>query len=376
MFAYEKFDIVEVAERCGIEFDSRTLNRREVEAWCPFCPTKSSSYHLSLNRDKERFFCHKCSASGNSVTLYARMFDLSNKEAAEKLSTGTDDIACQREQAEITPKSEMASLARRHDVYYDMLSAMNLSDMHRENLLERGLSEERISQNMYRSMPDNAYKRRRIAEYLSKRHDLCGIPGFYYSKYGQWELWGKPGILIPICNVDGYIQGLQIRLNEAKKKKYRWLTSNPDYGYPYGTATNTWVHITGNRPSFDTPVEAYITEGGLKGDTASYLSGDRLYICTAGTTSIRYLYDTLMSLNISKVNGCYDMDQVAVLNDLLERRKDPYDAEAHKPCPLEKMEAVVHSTKVPYERRIWPAEQNGIDTFYLDWLQQRQLRAA
>ena len=79
MFEYQKFDIVEVAGRCGISLNSHTLGRTEVEAWCPFCTTKSSDYHLYLHKYKERFYCYKCSAKGNSVTLYARVFRISNK---------------------------------------------------------------------------------------------------------------------------------------------------------------------------------------------------------------------------------------------------------------------------------------------------------
>lgn len=372
MFEYKRFDILEVAEKCGISLNSRTLERSEVEAWCPFCPTESSDNHLYLNKAKERFYCQKCSASGNSVSLYARVFGISNKEAAERLSGDFVNEIPKRDLQPKTPCYDLAPLARRHDVYYDMLRTIWLSTEHRKCLQERGLSDERIEHNMYRSMPFSFYERRAIAGHLAKRHDLRGVPGFYYSKHKHWELCGKSGILIPICDADGYIQGVQIRLDNADKKKYRWLSSNPDYGFPYGTPSSVWVHVTGNRNA----KEAYITEGGLKGDVASYLSGDRLFICTAGVSSIQYLYDVLKSLNVSKINGCYDMDQLDALNSLLEQRKNPFDSEAYKPCPLEKMEALIRKTGVIYERRVWPREHNGIDEYYLDWLTRENRKAA
>ncbi len=374
MFEYEKFDIVEVAEACGIELNSRTLGKSEVEAWCPFCPSKSSDYHLYLNRDKEMFYCQKCSAAGNSVTLYARIYGVSNKEAARRLSGG-DFPGAQRAGAapglrkQRTPGFEPAPLARRHDVYYDMLSEMELTKQHRANLAERGLSYGRIEQGMYRSMPEDSYKRRKIAENLAGRHDLRGVPGFYYSKYRHWELAGVPGMLIPICDQDGYIQGLQIRLDNADKKKYRWVSSNPENGYPYGTASSVWVHVAGDRGG----AECELTEGALKGDVASYLSGGRLFVCTAGVNSIRYLAGTLRALGVKKVNGCYDMDQVTVYYDLVKRRREnPLDLEAAKPCSLERMEAEVRSAGVVYERRIWTPELNGIDKYYLDWFSNQQ----
>jgi len=375
LFEYQKFDIVEVAERCGIKIKSRTLDRAEVEAWCPFCPTRSSDYHLHLNKDKERFVCYKCSAGGNSVTLYARVFGVSNKEAYERLSGNADYAPNQSEcapgdsAAAALPGYEIAPLRRRHDVYYDMLAAMSLTDRHLRDLTERGLSPERIRQNMYRTMPFSFYERRTIAGHLEKRYDLRGVPGFYYSKYGHWELWGKTGVLIPVCDKDGYIQGLQIRLDDAKKKKYRWLSSNPDYGFPYGTPSGTWVHIAGAQRSHGNldGSEAYITEGALKGDVASYLSGGRLFVCMGGAANIRDLGGTLRSLHISKVSGCYDMDKLAELRELERRRREnPLDREAAKPCPLERMEAAVKETELPYERCEWPPDQNGIDNYYLD----------
>ena len=34
---YKKVPIVDTARRCGLVIDSRTLQRSEVEASCPFC---------------------------------------------------------------------------------------------------------------------------------------------------------------------------------------------------------------------------------------------------------------------------------------------------------------------------------------------------
>ena len=38
------------------------------------------------------------------------------------------------------------------------------------------------------------------------------------------------GFLIPVCNKDGYIQGMQIRF-DSDKKRYRWFSTNE---YPEG----------------------------------------------------------------------------------------------------------------------------------------------
>ena len=61
------------------------------------------------------------------------------------------------------------------------------------------------------------------------------------------------------------------------------------------------------------------------------------------------------------------LDKVAELRELeRRRRKDPFDKEAAKPCSLEKMEALVKSLGLPYERCEWDPVLNGIEDFYLD----------
>ena len=104
------------------------------------------------------------------------------------------------------PEPEPKPLAMRHDVYYDMLSHLTLSPKHHNDLLSRGLSEERISQNMYRSLPSGTSARRLLAGMLSDFHDLEGIPGFYVDKDGFWNISGHSGLLVPYCTMDGYIQ--------------------------------------------------------------------------------------------------------------------------------------------------------------------------
>ncbi len=76
------------------------------------------------------------------------------------------------------------SLEERHAAYSTMLSHLTLLDKHRKNLLERGLSEDRIQRNEYRSMPETEQGRRLLASLLrSCGFDLLGVPGFrtYYG---------------------------------------------------------------------------------------------------------------------------------------------------------------------------------------------------
>lgn len=72
------------------------------------------------------------------------------------------------------------------------------------------------------------------------------------------------GLLVPCRDRNGYIQGLQIRLDDETKpdRKYRWLSSR---GKAHGTRSYSYIHVTGNIHART----AYLTEGGLKGDVAA-----------------------------------------------------------------------------------------------------------
>ena len=84
---YRELPILDAARRCGLVLNNRTLEWEEVEASCPFCGDNGpGKYHLSLNTRKNVYRCNLCNASGNSVSLYARMEGVSNRQAFQVLS--------------------------------------------------------------------------------------------------------------------------------------------------------------------------------------------------------------------------------------------------------------------------------------------------
>ena len=140
MKQYEKIPIVDAARRCGIALDSRTLRHREVEATCPFCHDHGpGKYHLSLNTATDQYRCHLCGTRGNSVTLYAQLMGVTNREAYQALKQEGKVYPMPRQEA--SPKDaerQPLPLERRHEAYAAMLDHLTLLDQHRENLLERG----------------------------------------------------------------------------------------------------------------------------------------------------------------------------------------------------------------------------------------------
>ena len=320
--AYDKIPILDTARRCGLVLNSRTLRYLEVEAACPFCKDHGpGKYHLSLNTATDQYRCNLCGAHGNSVTLYAQIYGISNKEAYQALrQEGKIYPMPQQPEAQNPNERQPLPLAERHAAYTDMLELLVLTDKHRDNLLGRGLSPERIQRNQYRSMPETNRGRRLLARLLrSCGHELLGLPGFR-TFYDTWTLSGPSGFLIPVRDKDGLIQGLKIRLDDedASDRKYRWLSSR---GMTNGTRSYSWVHITGNVRS----KRAFLTEGPLKGDVASYLSHDALFLCIGGVNAIGGLPEAIRSLGVTEIVEAMDMDQMVkpeVRNAILTMRKE------------------------------------------------------
>lgn len=72
----QSITIREAAERYGIEVGRNSM------ACCPFHDDKNPS--MKLNKDY--FYCFGCGATGDVIGLTARLYNLSPKEAAEKLA--------------------------------------------------------------------------------------------------------------------------------------------------------------------------------------------------------------------------------------------------------------------------------------------------
>lgn len=123
------------------------------------------------------------------------------------------------------PAAERADVGRRHAVYTALLSALSLWPEHRAELMRRGLSPEEISRLQYVSAPTEALAVD-VARALSRRYDLCGVPGFYHLG-GEWRMVRTAGgFFIPYHNERGLIEGLQLRRFPCGgRDKYLWLSS-------------------------------------------------------------------------------------------------------------------------------------------------------
>ena len=298
---YERFDIIKVAQICGISFHPVQRHPVEFRALCPFCEDRK--YHLGLNREKEQFHCFRCKAHGNSVSLYAMLHGLDNWAAYLALKDQSKLIPFPSVDRKQTNETPIRPLMERHDVYFDFLNMLRLQPDHRENLVRRGLSFAYINQFLYKSIPlDDAF-RKKIIEKLSAKYDLLGIPGFYRDDTGEWKMYFKRcgGIFIPVCDREGYIQGLQMRLDvQGNEKKFRWFSSKH---FPYGTKAQPWIHVIGDVNA----KSACLTEGAMKADIASVLSKGLLMVAIPGVNAIRLLPEMLQTLRVTKIYETLDI---------------------------------------------------------------------
>ncbi len=296
--AFRNIPILQAAELCGIRHGQAA--GAEVRANCPFC--HDSQPRLYLNTAKDVFHCQRCKASGNSITLYAALNGVSNAAAYRELA-GDFDAPPVPLYNRKGPGTAMKPLEERSRIYHDLLCMLELAPEHRLNLQNRGLDTETIAANLYRSAPKKYGKCYSKAMYeLSRKYDLSGVPGFY-RKNGQWHMVTSEGFFIPVCDVQGRIQGLQVRLDNSGKQKYKWFSSN---GYPGGTKCAAFLHVVNWKPG----IRTYVTEGALKADIAcALMEQDACLIALPGVGSTKGLEQLIRELGISEIIEAFDMDQ-------------------------------------------------------------------
>ena len=326
------------------------LTKRASLAHCPHSK-HAKSKKIKISFSDKWFKCAKCDAGGSSpVSLFMHVTDVTDsKEAARTMHKLLGDDTEKPRQPLPEKKPEVkgydaASVEVRDHTYTTMLSLLVLSDEHRKNLIGRGLTDEQIDRLGYKSLPRD--RKQLCKKLLQKGCILEGVPGFFKDKKGNWTLnvFGT-GFFVAFRNGKGQIQYMQIRTDNPKEDGQRYFalsSSEKDCG----TGARTWVHAVGSGDWS----EVYLTEGALKADVASSLSGKN-FIAVAGVNNIGDLPRVLRDLcgkGLKKVHICYDMDKY--------ENKRVLDAESN-------VKKMFETLRIPYDTVEWTGEK-GID----DWL--------
>lgn len=177
------------------------------------------------------------------------------------------------------PQGTRAADADLDRVYRAVLVELTLTDRHRQQLVQRGLTDPDLARAGYRSLPSGcrAGIARRLRDVFPDEL-LLTVPGIIDrdGPHGRYlTLGGAPGLIIPIRTVGGLIVGLVVRPDEpGDGGKYRWISSTPS-----GPSPTARVHI----PASSEPRQRVIvTEGSLKADIASALAPGRTIIGLPG----------------------------------------------------------------------------------------------
>lgn len=185
--------------------------------------------------------------------------------------------------------TERAGLARRNQVYTDLLSYISLSKDHAEHLQgpKRQLSRSQIDLRQYRTLwhyehnaqTQELYAFKIAAELQSKYGDLHKVPGFgnrdkFSNKPGETiagALCLTPRVMIPVRSVEGLIEGFQLMDPEPADEdtpKYIWFSGVGDDGAGIGKPLHVSRPVcTSHKPEKN--VDIVITEGPLKADIIS-----------------------------------------------------------------------------------------------------------
>lgn len=335
----ELFHMVDVIPLLGLPTPPAGKNSFNLP--CPCCDDKPKGRHLNINLRKDVFRCPRCGFSGGVLDLYAFYAKIPREKVLEELLDRKGQTLYPRQPLPEVEENPLTGVEERHATYTALLQNLTLASDHRENLRSRGLSPEEIHRLGYKTTPVLGFSS--LAKRLREKGlYLAGVPGFY-KKQSQWTLKipGR-GILIPVRDIQGQIQGLQVRLDNVEKRKFRWLSSN---GLEEGCGAKTWVHLAGEpRPL------VLLTEGPMKADVIHFLTGQTV-LAVAGVNSLSQLQPILKELRaagMEKIMTAFDMD---------------YLTNPHVRAGQENLSALLAELGIPHGTYLWDPRYKGLDDY-------------
>ena len=336
----ELFHMVDVIPLLGLP--TPPAGKSSYNIPCPCCEDKPKGRHLNINMQKNVLRCPRCGFSGGVLDLYAFYAKIPREKVLEELLARKGRTIYPRQPS--LPEVEehpLTGVEERHATYTALLQSLTLASDNRENLLSRGLSPEEIHRLGYKTTPVLGFSS--LAKRLREKGlYLAGVPGFYKNQ-SQWTLKipGR-GILIPVRDVQGQIQGLQVRLDNVEKRKFRWLSSN---GLEEGCGAKTWVHLAGDpRPL------VLLTEGPMKADVIHALTGQTV-LAVPGVNSLAQLGPALKLLQaqgLEHIMTAFDMDYLT----------NPHVGEGQR-----NLAALLEQRGIPYGTYLWDPRYKGLDDY-------------
>jgi len=278
---------------------------------CPDCDYGTKKKHLNINTRKNVFCCPKCGMGGGVLDFYSLFSGVDRAAAYDDLKSrlGVDSVPQEKKRMTAEPKTvieyPVLNIEVRDRTYRALLDKLSLSNDHRDNLMSRGLDERAIAKGLYKTTPVAG-----LPEYATRLmmdgHQLLGVPGFYKDEDTKvWTLaFFSRGIIVPVLDVNRKVQGLQIRKDNAEKRKFRWFSSAD---MECGARACGFIHIAGSVQR-----QVLLTEGPMKANIIHHLTGQTV-IAVPGVNSLKELFPVLVLLRrmgVRKIMTCFDMDMV------------------------------------------------------------------
>jgi len=271
---------------------------------CPCCD-HGRDKHLNIDLVKDVYRCPRCGISGGVFDLYSLYTGIPREQVFEDLKSKfayrETPVVRKPQPRHETTEPPCADITLRDAAYRALLQKLSLASDHQRNLINRGLSSEAIAQNGYRTTPLVGMKAL-AKQLLAEGHGLAGVPGFFCED-GQWSFVPEQrGLLIPVRDVQGRIQGLQVRRDNTEKRKFRWVSSA---SYPDGCRAEGWTHYIG-----PTREKIILIEGPLKADVVHHLTGQTV-LAVPGVNALTQLEKTLLELRqrgVQHIMSAFDMD--------------------------------------------------------------------
>jgi hypothetical protein len=309
------------------------------------CPVCGKPDNCAVSEDRTRAYCRRTASSyqGRDGGWLHILEETPRASCApQKPSAPMIEARCPRARVEHV-----------HKVYSILIRAhLVLCATHKADLMARGLSEEAIAREGYRSTPPALYAAT-VTRFLSEHHDLTGVPGFF-KDHGAWRMVPlAQGVLIPVRDSLNRIQALMVRRDGASGSgKYIWLSSARREA---GASSGAPSHYA-NALLLKDAREVTLTEGALKSQIAAHL---------------------LNAPVVGNAPSCFGADFAANLKKDFPQIKTVYVAfdmdfrrNAHVKAALFRLVEQLEHARFDVRVRTWPDRWKGIDDYLLGVSQQ------
>lgn len=363
----------------------KSIHPNQADFDCPFC-NRNRKFHVDFSKGVYR--CNACGESGGLLKLHQTLCGLPDtKFAYADLVKEWNSLPEDRKQIIPSFKNTQSQNSKqatiidvRNRVYQNLLSNLSLSEKHHEDLISRGLTDEQITNGGYKSLPVlgfctlaelSLWKAVNISDYQEAmlywhnqfQKNGSTIPGYFSAFEDIRIVRRKNGYFVPVRDRLGRISGMQIRYDalpeDASQKqkdsyhKYSWFSSSEKETGCTVTGIEQIHHAGFSEDDDKSPHTVYLTEGALKADVASALSG-KPFIALIGVNNTSQLSKELSDL---KSRGT-KMIKVAV--DMDYRDKPLVERS------LQNILRIIAESGLQSVMLTWDPKYKGIDDFLLE----------